>query len=57
MRIEVELDGRLVTTCGKKNLSPKEVQKKERNTLIAPRAPALNLLTARGGLETAFLEK
>ena len=25
--------------------------------LIAPRAPALNLLTARGGLETAFQEK
>jgi hypothetical protein len=25
--------------------------------MIAPRAPALNLLTARGGLETAFLEK
>jgi hypothetical protein len=28
-----------------------------RYLLIAPRAPALNLLTARGGLETAFLEK
>ena len=28
-----------------------------RLTLIAPRAPALNLLTARGGLETAFQKK
>jgi hypothetical protein len=28
-----------------------------RRKIIAPRAPALNLLTARGGLETAFQEK